>query len=235
MFRFSTADVEGTMNVSKWLNIQALLDTSEIKELFEILHPCLIVPVGCVVERAKPHLATDEFFKSYDLYVDALKRGLDPQPRHFASAFSCALSRGPEEFYAIEVGADKMLVKPLRPVVQMQAHSMGYSVIDEQIYPMVRGPDTITWGIQFGFPALFQDRKKTQANNTFKDEGFRNSELFQLIQKWMRRHTRSTPLMIHQRVANIPVRIGHQCFSWVNNHPTLRFHGLVVENEGDEG
>jgi hypothetical protein len=235
MFRFSKVETEGILNVSKWLNIQVLLDVDEMHDLINQLSLFNIIPVGCIINKMHPFLSHEDFFKCYSTYIEALKIGQEPDPRSYSAAFSCALSMGPEEFYALDVSANTMLVKPCLPVVQMQAHSMGYSVIDEQIYPMVRGPDTISWGIQFSFPSLFQDKKSVESSNTLKEERFRNNILFQEIQKWMRRHTRSTPMMVRQKVINLPIRIGHQCFSWINNHPKLRFHGLVVSSEGEEG
>lgn len=235
MFRWSTADAEGPLNVSKWLQIQVMLDTQEVKDLFQEMGDFLIVPVGCVVDQSHATLSKEDFIKAYDLYVSALKKGDEPNARDYIGFFSCAISTSKEDFYSIKVGDSKMLVKACRPVIQMQAHSMVYSVADEQIYPMIRGQEAINWGIQIGFPTLYQDKKSYEPSSTLLDEGFVNTALFQTIQKWMRRHTRPVPIMIHQKTINLTVRIGHQCFSWINNHPHLRFHGLVVDSEGDEG
>lgn len=235
MFRLSTPEVEGPFNGSKWLQVQVMLDSQEIRDLFQEMGEFLIVPVGCVVEKQHSTISKEEFFKAYDLYVNALKKGQEPNPRDYIGMFSCAISVTEDSFYAIDVPGSKLLVKPVFPVIQMQSHSMVYSIVDEQIYPMVRGPDSINWGIQFAYPTLFQHKKSYEPSSTLYDEGFPNTPLFQVVQKWMRRHTRPVPIMIRQKTVNLSVRIGHQCFSWINNHPHLRFHGLVVENEGDEG
>lgn len=235
MFRISTAEAEGQLNASKWLQIQVILDSQEIRDLFKEMGEFMIVPVGCVVDKEKRLVSKEEFFKAYDLYVEALKKGYEPNARDYVGYFSCALSKTEDSFYAFEVPGHRLLVKACHPVVQMQSHSMVYSVIDEQIYPMIRGPDAINWGIQFSYPTLYQDKKSYEPASTLRDPGFPNTELFQVIQKWMRRHTRPVPLMIRQKTVNLTVRIGHHCFAWINNHPHLRFHGLVVDNEGDEG
>lgn len=235
MFRVSTTDVEGHLNVSKWLHIQLLLDSTEMRDMLNEMGEFLIVHVGAVMDPSQVLLSRDEFLRVYDEYVGTLKLGQDPPLLSYLSTFSCALSLGEEEFYAMQVGPSQLLIKPILPVVQMQAHTLGYSAVDEQIYPMARGSDTITWGIQLSFPTLFQAKKKAEPSNTLTDASFRNAKLFQSIQKWVRLHTRPTPMFLKQKKINLPVRIGNQCFSWINNHPMLRFHGLLIDSEGDEG
>lgn len=235
MFRWSTTEAEGPLSVSKWLQIQVILTLDEMKGLFDEIGDVFIVPVGCVIDQNRPAISKQEFLKAYELYVNPLIKGEEPDPRDYMNYFSCSLSKNEESFYAMQVAGSKMLIKPSLPVVQMQAHSMVYSIADAQIYPMVRGPESISWGIQFGFPTLYQNKRSYEPSNTLTDPAFINAALFQTIQKWMRRHTRPVPMMIHQKMLNLTVRIGNQCFSWINNHPHLRFHGLFVDNEGDEG
>lgn len=235
MFRISRADIEGNLNVSKWLHIQVLLDSSEIRYLFQEMGNFYLVKVGCVVPKEKPLLSHEEFFRIYDHYIHQIQRGYEPELSSYQAAFSCALSTSLDSFYAMEVAKESILVKPSVPVVQSQAHSMGYSLVEEKVYPMMRGSDVIEWGLQLSFPTLYQGKKERNPRNTLTDESFANARLFQAIQKWMRVHTRPTPIMVRKSKMNLPVRIGNQCFSWVNNHPMLRFHGLMVENEGDEG
>lgn len=234
-FRFSTQAQEGNLQVSKWLHIQVLLDDSEMEKLFEELGEFYIISVGKVLNKQNALISHKSFIQTYASYIEEIKAGKNPKEIHHQSNFSVVFAKQLEDFYAIDVSEKTMLVRPTQPVVQVQAHFMGFSPVDEQLRPMVRTIDCIPWGLQFSYPLIYQEPKKGDVYQALKDERFVNRLLFQTIQKWMRLHSRATPFMHKDRRFVVPMRLGHQCFAWVNNHPMLHFHGLLVDSEGDEG
>jgi hypothetical protein len=233
-FRFSTPNKERLGGVSKWLNIQVLLDAHEMEELFNELPPCYLLPVGRVIRKDKFNIAKEEFLDSYAKYIQALKDGEELPSREFHGIFSCALSTSFDDFYALDVDEEKMLLKAQRPIIQMQPHSLGFSEVDEEIHPMVRGRESIAWGVQFSYPQIFQEGHTDQIHEVMKEEGFGNTQLFLTIQRWLRHHSRPTPFLIRDKQVKVSIRIGNHAFSWINNHHQLRMLGIIVDVDREE-
>lgn len=237
-FRISTQAKEGNLQVSKWLHIQALLSGDEMHQLIEKVEGKLekihFVASGQVGQPCDLVVSREKFEKNYQEYVECLSLGNLPDSRKTQSNFSLSLSLTLDNFYCIEVASGGILVKTIKPVVQMQAHFMGFSVVDERCRPMVRCSESIPWGIQISYPLIYQDPKTDQVHQALKEEAFTSRLIFQEIQKWMRLHSRATPILYKEKRMNIPMRLGHDCFSWINNHSMLQYHGLIVASEGED-
>lgn len=222
--QISNLKIEGVLQVSKWLKFQVLLDAEEMQDLLQALSPVFFVSVSAPV---KPEEAIiDDFLKKYGEYVALLKEGRIPPVEDFRRYFSCALSADLESFYAIDMGDGRQLIKPRRPVIQLQAHHFFYSTLDQKFHPMVLSNESISWGLQFSYPQLFQDpvtRKIVKVGETFP-----NTALFSRLQKWMRNATLPTPFVAQGKRTNSPIRIGKKSLSWIKNHPQLKQREIDV-------
>jgi hypothetical protein len=132
-----------------------------------------------------------------------------------------------ETLYAIQVG-EKQLIKPIKPIIQLQAHHFFYSSLDGKFHPMVLSQESISWGLQFSYPQLFQDPKTKTIAKVVDSEEFPNTDLFSRLQKKMRECSLATPFIIDGMRVNSPIRIGKQARTWINQHPQLQHRGIKV-------
>lgn len=212
------------MEASKWLEIQALLAPEEMETLFAHLNtsvgPIHIYRTGTVTPVGEGEVSQGTFLETYQTYANALKQGLMPQTDR--TLFSSVLSLSPQMLTVMKIGEDRQLQKLVRPCVQLQNHSMGYSEEDGKFYSMVFGPESITWGLQFSYPQLFLDPVTKEICKVGETPDFPNTALFRHIQRWIRHNTIPTPMQTPRGSINLPVRLGKECLSWINHHPQFK-------------
>jgi len=227
-FRVSSPSQEGLLQVSKWIKVQILLDQEEIVELFKKLDPFYFVTVSKPVKEQNALLAQKDFLQAYLEYIQSLKKGKVVQDSYLRECFSCAMTRSKEVFYAMPVSEERLLIKPVLPIIQMQMHQFLFSSMDKVFYPMVLGQKTVSWGIQFSYPQFYQDPKTKEIVRVIKKDLFPNTELFALLMKWVRQFTIPTPFLVEEERINATIRIGKKCMSWIHLHPQLQELGIKV-------
>lgn len=218
---------EKPMQASKWLSVALLIDAVEMEELFAALGEFYIFFISCITDEGKGEISKTAFLKKYSDYILDLKKGLIPDEKEYRHFFSSVFTISPENVYAITLEDDQQLIRVAKPVVQLQAHKIGYSHADEKFRSRTFGSDTLCWGIQFSFPQLYQDNK-THEIFQVKGSDFPNSELFHKIQKWVRHHTAPTPFIVNGKQVNVPMRLGKKCFDWIHQHPQLIEKNIYV-------
>ena len=219
MLRLSSQKEEGQQRLSKWLKHAALLDEEEMTALFEELGPFQIFNVSVPVVAEKMEIARADFLRVYAHYVQALKVGRMPDEKEFKPYFSSIFTTETRILYAMPVANERFLIKAIKPVVQLQAHHFYYSDVDGKFHPMVLSDGSITWGIQFSYPQIYQSPNDSDFSRV--NDSFPNTALFQKIARWMRHHTVPTPFLVGEKQTNVPFRIGKKCFSWIDRHPGL--------------
>lgn len=227
-FRISYPAQEGLLQVSKWIKVQLLLDQEEMSDLLKILEPFYFVIVSKPVKEQYSLIEKAVFLYAYSEYVQALQKGEVSQNNSLRECFSCAMTRSKELFYAMPVSEERLLIKPILPVIQMQMHQFLFSSAEKIFYPMVLGQKTISWGIQFSYPQFYQNPKTKEIIRIVKKELFPNTELFALFMKWVRQFTIPTPFVVKEERINATIRIGKKCIKWIHLHPQLHESGLKV-------
>lgn len=217
-----------TLQASKWLQQQMLIDLEEMRSLFRELGELFIVKVGSVVKLEEAKISADQFLSGYDRYIQTLRKGELPEINPFRRFFSVAISSSLDSLFACRVGQDQYVIKIAKPIIQVQAHAMHYSKYDDKFRPMVFGPDCITWGLQFSYPQIYQDPETMQIEKVTDEDRYPNTLLFRTVQKWQRTHTIPTPFLVNDKKVNVPMRIGSNCLSWINRHPQLVSQGIQV-------
>lgn len=226
--RISTPKVEGVLQASKWLKFQVLLDPEEMHDLLSCLGEVQFVCVSEPVRAEDAVISSRLFEEKYAAYVDQLKQGEVPATSDYRRYFSSAMTSNLDPFYAIPAGSEKYLIKPIQPVIQLQGHSFFYSERDEKFHSMVLSEESVTWGLQFSYPHLFQDLKTRKIGKVSDIPHFPNNTLFSKLSKWMRNATLPTPFEVSGVRTNAPMRIGKKTLGWIKNHPQLKLKGITV-------
>lgn len=228
--RISTPKVEGILQVSKWLKFQVLLDIDEMHDLLSCLGEAQFVCVAEPVKLNDAVISSSLFEEKYAIYVNHLKQGEVPVVNAFRRYFSSAMTSNLDPFYAIVAGPEKYLIKPIQPVIQLQGHSFFYSERDGKFHPMVLSEESVTWGLQFSYPTLFQDLKTRKINKVSDIPHFPNNVLFSKLSKWMRNATLPTPFEVGGVRTNSPIRIGKKSLAWIKSHPQLKLKGIAISS-----
>ena len=211
--------------MSKWVRIPFLVDKEELADLFTYVGEIQFYEVQKVTQEGEGIFSSAEFLDRYTPYVEDLKSGRLPLYSRYRSLFSPVLSITSDVLYSLGVGGGRRLLKVEKPSVQMQVNQIAFSPTEGEFRTQVYGQDTITWGIQLSFPHLFQD---PITQEIIEAKHFINTPLFRAIQKWIRANTRPTPFLVGKKRINAPIRLGKQCFSWIENHPQLKEKGIGI-------
>jgi len=229
--KISSPDRQGVFQASKWLHWQALLDEKEMVGLCEHLTPFSIHIVSTLVKEPHGRISRAEFLGEYTAYITAVKEGKEPDEKRCRPFFSSIFTRDCSALYAMEAGG-KYLIKPLLPVVQLQLHHVFHSSVDGKFYPKVHGTDSITWGVQFSYPQIFQDPTTRDIVKVDHSARFPNTALFAELTGWLRANTLPTPFVVDGQRVNQPIRLGKQCWEWISVHPHLARKGISIHARG---
>lgn len=221
--RESTTAIEGPLKVSKLHKIPVLLDAEELKSLLDSLpKPIFFYHIQGLCKRGEGVMSIDDFYKTYLDYITALKAGFE------TPLAATMLSHSEEILYAQPIEETFQLIKATKPVINVQENKILYSKESGEFKSLVLGRETISWGLHFSYPQLFQDPRSHAIFDV--DESFPNTHLFSELQKWIRSNTLPTPFIVDGKRKNVPIRIGKQCLKWVQNHPGLKRAGITVHN-----
>lgn len=197
--------------------------------LLSILGDFYIYFTGVVLPASEGEVSHEAFLDTYSRYVADLQAGRTPEETLYRRMFSTLFTRSLDAIYALDVGKEQIIIRPSHPVVQLQMHQVGFSSVDHKFRSMVFGKESLSWGIQFSYPQLFEDGVTKQIIQVNRSDAFPNSHLFHELQKWVRKHTVPTPFLFHNQKINVPIRLGLSCFEWIQRHPHLEKHGLTVQ------
>jgi hypothetical protein len=206
---------------AKWLKIQALLDPSELRSLFEHLGKVQIFPLGIPLEKPPFSIEADEYVSSYTGWIDSIKRGEIPNG---GALRTLNMTLWCEDGSSVDVVALKNghhLVRPKKASLQVQIHSMGYSAVDRTFRPMVLGQETIFWGLQWSFPQVGQNP------GTGEIVELKPHPWFVKIRQWMRERAIPTPMIVEGEKTHLPIKLGKACLPWIDKHPQLKQLGAI--------
>ncbi len=196
--------VKPPFQASKWLHSAALLENMDELLSFGLLFP---------LKGEKLSLEPIASISSYPPFIEAWKRGEFAKLEDFAFAFTL----DEDALYALETPHGYQ-IKPRKAVVEISTHYLNIS--DGEVRSNVYGPDTLSWGVQFGFPQLHQ----TEEEDIVKHLDAQNYPLYKKIQSYLRDTT------IPAKFGDIQssVRLSKTALPWVNRHPWLKEREIVV-------
>jgi hypothetical protein len=216
------------LQASKWLKYPILIDLEEMESLLGALGNFWIFLISGLIRQGGGSILQGEFLDCYAAYIQSLKEGKWPEDARIRSYFSSVFTVTVDALYTVAIENQQQLIKVDKPVVQLQNHRFDYSLVDGKFRSMILGPDSIWWGIQFSYPQLYQDASMQIKHIRKGDDEFPNTALFHVLQRWIRQYTVATPFLVNEKQVNVPIRLGKNCFKWINNHPQLKEKGLTV-------
>lgn len=197
---------------SKWQKIEVLLDPVELERLLQYLSPLVILNTSGVIRREKISIQVDEFTCLYEKYI-AMLQGKIQRDR---ICLSYALSQRLENFSVVKLSSNKYICRMVQPDVQIQAYSF---LLDEAGKPLsqVFSEEAIPFGLQFSYPAIFQDTQTMEVFSTTKN-GFAGWKLFSAIRSWIRSYTAPLPIRFQEKTIKLPIRTGRLAAAWLTSH-----------------
>jgi hypothetical protein len=217
------------LEAAKWLKCPLLIDENEMKSLLNSLGNFYIFSVSGLHNEGEGIISIDDFLDAYRGYIESIKSGGLPDMQLYRPLFSAAFTVCQDHLCAINVEGGKQIIRIIKPVVQLQPHSIDYSTVDGKFRSMVFGTDSIHWGIQFSYPQLFHTPETKEIKEVRESPEFPDGELFKKIQKWARYHTQPTTFVVeNEKKITTPVRIGNHCLSWINRHQQLKSKRIIV-------
>lgn len=219
---------EKPLQSSMSLQIQVLIDSEEMEAFFKNLGDFEIYRPGNIVKKGDEKVSHPAFLDCYRSYVNFLKEGKIPPQEEYVSLFSTIWTTSSDCLFALPVQENRHIIRLAKPVVQLQSHEMDYSPHDGKFHSMIFGADSILWGIQISYPQLYVNPETQQVEKTLEDLRLPNTQLFRRIQQWVRQNTIPTPFSVLGKKIHVPMRIGKQCLSWINQHPQLRKKEITV-------
>lgn len=214
------------LQVSKWIKVPLLVDACEMEELINSLPPFKVYDVQRVTDKHEGIYDPSAFLEKYRLYVEVLKRKEMPMLQEFRALFSAVWSVTEEALVSLPTQDERRLLKVTLPCIQTQINQIRYDEDQKTFRNQVYSADSISWGIQLGFPHLFLDPSTCQPSST---RDFPNMALFTGIQKWVRTQTVPTPFLINGLKINSPIRLGKRCFTWISNHLQLQANNISID------
>ncbi len=197
-----------------------------MRACLEALSPVQFYNVSSIALRDQLEISHATFLNAYEKYVTALKQGTIPEIDR--PIFSSIATVEPDAIYPDEVQPGRWMAKLTKPVVQLQHHRFFASKIDHKIHPMVMSPESIYWGLQFAFPQIFFDGSGGNYTKTSDEELFPNSGLFTKLLKWLRTFSVPTTFVWDEHKVSTSLRLGKECFAWIENHAQLKEQGIKV-------
>jgi hypothetical protein len=219
---------EPVLQVSKWLKLQLLIEVDEMSELMKALAPFWICSTSAVSRRGEGFITPESFLEVYSEYVASLKKGLVPDEMQFKRIVPSAWTATLDALFAVAVGEEQQLIRVAKPVIQLQSHRFDYSALDGKFRSTALGKETVSWGIQFSYPQLYQDGNTREVIQLNDGDAYENTALFKKMQRWVRQHTMATPFQVEGERVNVPIRLGKGCLNWINDHPQLQQRGLKI-------
>lgn len=228
ILRSSTGQKEGPFHASKWLKHQFLLSEEGMQSLIKAMGSIYICQASGPVDEADVFISTESFLARYRQYVDSIHRGIDIDIGSYKRFFCNYLSLDLDSLYKIEIGNSRVIVKPSRPVLQMQMHTFFPSDLDGKFHSMVMTSESVHFGIQISYPQIFQDAKTQEFFRTNDPTLFPNTTLYKHMIQWLRSFTVPTPFLFHGKKLTATFRTGKDCFTWVNSHSGFAKRELSV-------
>ncbi|MEI8328846.1 MAG: hypothetical protein WCG14_02455 [Chlamydiia bacterium] len=225
----STSETEGLFHASKWLKHQILISTEEMASLLEAIGSCFICHASGPALQESLLLTPKQVLDAYAGYIQAIRQGDPVNEKELRRLFCNYLTYDLDALYGVKVSGDRMILKAILPVVQMQLHHFFPSTVDGKFHSMVMTQESVHWGIQLSYPQIFEDPKTHEFFKVTDCGQFPNTALFKTVIKWIRLHTVPTPMIFQGVRTRVPFRLGKSCFSWINAHQQLKAHAIFVE------
>lgn len=204
---------------SKYNHLDVLLSEEEMQRLFTFLKPLTLLSITSLNEKNPFVLSKEDFLKAYSNYIQALKNSKKPPFTSFRSTFHGHWTYSLEGIYRLKQGNRERLYLD-SPTLMIKPICIQVSEVDSSIHVGPLTPQGILWGLRFSFPSLYQKAGShdiTQVN----PKTHSNGQLFKDLRAFVRSETLVPSFEKNGTLINSTIRLGKECFSWINQHPDL--------------
>lgn len=202
------------LNASKWLSFYLLLDPNEWENFFQQFDLYLI-NVSQVCQKGQHLVDKMNFIQAIKEYTKQIKTQHQIDVAPYRGMFSCALSQTLDAIDVHCISQDKVIAKPVQPIIQMRP-CFGIITSNNEVKLKARGKEAFSWGIELSFPQMVQDSITKKILNALTDST--NGPIFKEMMRWIRKHTCIVSLETDNQKFNTMLRIGKQVQSWKNEY-----------------
>ena len=214
---------------SKWISVDLLIDEKEFDGLISSCNPMHLISTHNAAPKTPFLVDKKKLIKVYSSYISELKSGKLPAFDDYKKYFYLMISANLDGVFIRKIGKDKQGLIFNAPLIEVKPICLVVSNVDQSIRPMPVHPDGILWGLRFSFPQIIQDAK-TLKSEQIDFQKHPTGNLFKQIRSWIRQNTRATPFIIDSKKVNHPVRLGKNCFEWINNHPQIKKSSICINS-----
>ena len=222
---------QSPLEASKWLAFCLLVDPTEMEALVSTCAPFFLCNVSECVSKEEGLVERADFLRCYQNYVERLRSHEIPKRSDLRPFFSTAWSASKSALIASPVLSNQWIVKPLFPVIQLNAHFFSFSMETGRFHSMVHGGEMVPWGIQFSYPQLYICPVERKPSLSLKNKELVNNRLFAALKKWVRRFTRPARFYCGEKRLTATFRVSQSAARWMASYPLLKQMGLELKSE----
>lgn len=206
---------------SKWLRHVLLLSLEDMEACLDFLGSFCCIRAG-MTTQASIVVSKEEFLHYYTLYLEEMQHIThlaSPALRRFFSLFWTV---DPADVAPLLLSQDKILMKPIKPVVQVQLCHCLWNKQSHRIDPMALHADSFSFGLQISYPQIYEDPQTHQFSKVLLSQEFSATPLFLAFVQWMRAHTQPVVVSIAEKKIASTVRMGKKSVSLLALHQGLQ-------------
>lgn len=201
--------------VSKWLYLYLLLDSQDWRLFFQEFSPFNCLITSSLQKKNHFCVPFEDFINAYEEYALLLKKDGCIDLSKFRTIFSISLTKDIDDYEMLEFEDERVLIKPQLPMIQFRPCSWLLSSNDE-VKMRNYGGSSVSWGIEIGYPGVFQDPKTKQIKNALTE--LINGQFYKEIMRWVRKHSTCVTLQSNDIMIKTPLRIGENAKKWMNEY-----------------
>jgi hypothetical protein len=196
------------INYSNILSFYVLFSKDDLKEAFHVLEGFNFYNVSSVFPKVEKMPSKEDFLAFYESFLEALFTNNPIDNEKLKKMFSMAISSSEAFFTKKECSNDRLLMKPNRPVIQMQPCGLFSSSIDHELHAKSYAKDALCFGIKFSIALTYEDAIKHKIYHLeFTD---REYQAFNELRRLVRHKTYPLTVMIDQEKKVYPYRFSHE-------------------------
>ena len=208
--------------ISKIQTIRVLLGDVEYRRLFEELGVETLVSLGQITESKAARISVKTYVKEYQYYLEELQQNASYPLRTIGIDEESA-------FIEKQLADGRVCMLPQRPFIQIQEHTFMITS-DGRVQSMCFGEESIRWGVQISYPALFYNSEMGQPQEVLKMSHFANTKIFLRLRRYLRHASIPVTLQLQQHaLLRTTFRMGRDCKGWANRYLGLQKHLLEVK------
>ncbi len=201
---------------SRWMHLDVLIDTEEMKSLFDFLGSFNMLSTTQIASCKNPFIVDNsQFLDIYEKYIQELKHGKEPSVSEFRPWFHLHWTTTLEGIARVELTKTLQKLYIPIPTILIKPICLQVSGVDHTIRISSIYPGGYFWGLRFSFPGLFQP-VNSHTIEKLNPNNHPNANLFKQLRVWLRKETLSPlftpPLKLD---SSIYLRLGNQCREWI--------------------